>query len=72
MRETVEDLGVRRKKRRQERVGSVVADPDNLYSSEKAGRGAQGTQGLGKNCTPRKKSMPPWSRLIRGFHNKYH
>ena len=64
------DLGVKRKKRRQERVGSVAADPDNLESSKKAGREAQGTQGLSKTCTSRG-SVSPLSRMIRGSRNKY-
>ena len=63
------DLNGKRKKRRQERVGSVAADPDNLENSKKAGREAQSTQSLFKNCTGRK-NVPPLSRLIRGFGNK--
>ena len=60
----------REKKHRQERVGSVAADPDNLEKSKEA-VGAQGTQGLRKNCASRE-SVSPLSRLIRGFRNKYH
>ena len=45
------DLGGKRKKRRQERVDSVAANPDSLENSKEAGGGAQGTQGLSKNCT---------------------
>ena len=65
------DVGVKRKKRRQERVGSVAADPDNLENSKKAGRDAKGTQGISKNCTSRE-SVFPLSRLIRVFRNKHH
>ena len=64
-------LGGKRKERRKERVGSVPANPDNLENSKEAEGEAQGTQGLSKNFTSRK-SVSPWSRLIRGFHNKYH
>ena len=60
-----------RKKRRQERFGSVAANPDKLENSKEAGREAQGTQGLSKNCTNRE-SVSPLSRLIKGFRNKYH
>ena len=69
VRET-ERLGWKKKKRRQKRVGSVAANPDNLENSKKAGREAQGTQGLSKNCISRE-SVSPLSRLIRGFRNKY-
>ena len=65
------DLGGKRKKRRQERVGSVAANSDNLENNTEAGGGARGTQGLGKNCTGRE-SVSPLSRLIRDFCNKYH
>ena len=65
------DLGEERKRRRQESVGSLAADPDKQESSRKAGREAQGTQGLSKNRTSRE-SVSPLSRLIRGFCNKYH
>ena len=41
------DLGGKRKKRRQERVGSVGPDPDNLENRKESGREVQGTQGLG-------------------------
>ena len=41
-------LGRKRKTRRQETVGSVAANPDNLESNKEAGGGAQGTQGLSK------------------------
>ena len=37
---------VKRRKRRQERVGSVAADPDNLENSKEARREAQDNQGL--------------------------
>ena len=65
------DLGGKRKKCRKETVGPVAANPDNLESNKKAGGGAQDTQGSSKNCTSRE-SVPPLSRLIRGFRNKYH
>ena len=65
------DLGGKREKCRNERVGPVAANPDNLESNKEAGGGAQGTQGSSKNCTSRK-SVSPLSRLIRGFRNKYH
>ena len=66
-----EDLGGMRKKLRQERVGSLVADPDNLENSKEAEGEAQSTQGLNKNCSSRE-SVSPLSRLIRCFRNKYH
>ena len=59
------------KKCRKERVGSVATNPDNLESNKEAGGGAQGAQGSSKICTSRE-SVPPLSRLIRGFRNKYH
>ena len=62
------DLGGKRKKRRKESVGPVAAKPDNLENNKKAEGGAQGTQGLRKNCSSRD-SVPPLSRLFRGFHN---
>ena len=65
------DLGGIRIKCRKERAGPVVANPDYLESNKEAGGGAQGTQGSSKNFTS-KKSVPPLSRLIRGFRNKYH
>ena len=65
------DLGGKRKKRRKERFGPVAANPKNLKSNKEARGGAQGTQGLSKNCT-NKESVSPLSRLIRGFRNKYH
>ena len=45
--------GRKRRIRRQERVGSVAADLGNLDSIKKAGREAQGTQGLSKNYASR-------------------
>ena len=63
------DLGGKRKKRRQGRVGFVAAEPDNLKKSKEAGGEAQGTQGLSKNCTSRE-CVSPLSRLIRGFCSK--
>ena len=66
------DLGEKTEKRRQERVGPVAAYPDNLENDKEAGRGgAQGTQGLSKNCTNRE-SVLSVSRLVRDFRNKYH
>ena len=41
------------KKCRKERVGLVAANSDNLENNKEAGGGAQGTQGLSKNCTSR-------------------
>ena len=55
--------------RKQERVASVAANPDNLESNQEAAGGAQGTQGLSKNCTSRE-SASPLSRLIKGFRYK--
>ena len=40
-------------------------------SNKEAGGGAQGAQGSSKICASRE-SVPPLSRLIRGFRNKYH
>ena len=65
------DLGGKRKKRRKERVGPVALNPDNLETNKEAGGGAQGTQGSSKSCTSRE-SVPPLSRLIRYFRNKYY
>ena len=65
------DLGGKRKKGRQERVGSVAANPGNLKKSKEARGEAQGTQGLSKNGTSRE-SVSPLSHLIRDFWNKYH
>ena len=39
-------LGVKRKKRRKERVGPGAANPNNLANNKEAGGGAQGTQGF--------------------------
>ena len=61
----------KRKKCRNERIGSVAANPDNLESNKEAGGGAQGTQGSSRSWTSRE-SMSPLSCLIRGFRNKYH
>ena len=65
------DTGGKRKKCREERVGSVAANPDNLESNKETWGGAQGTQGSSKNCIGRE-SVSPMSRLIRSFRNKYH
>ena len=45
-----------KKKTRQERVGSVTANPDNLEIRKEAGGGAKGTQGLSKHC--KRKDVP--------------
>ena len=47
------DLGEKRKNRRQERVGPIAANPDNLENNKETEGGAQGTQSLSKNCTSR-------------------
>ena len=60
----------REKKRRQEWVGSVAANPDNIENSKETRGEAQGPKGLSKNCTSRE-SVSPLYRLIRGFRNKY-
>ena len=65
------DLGGKRKKCRNERVGPVAANPANLENNEEAEGGAQATQGSSKNCTSRD-SVSPLSHRIRGFRNKYH
>ena len=66
------DMGGKRKKCRKEiRLGSVAANPDNLGSNKEAGGGAQGAQGSSKICTSRE-SVSPLSRLMRGFRDKYH
>ena len=59
-------LGLKRRKRRQERVGFVTADPDNLGNAKEAEEEAQGTQGLNKKYSSRE-TMSPLPRLIRGF-----
>ena len=64
------DLGRKRGKCRKERVGAAAANPDNLDNNKEAGGGAQGTQGLSKNCTSRE-SVSLLSRLIRGFRNSF-
>ena len=65
------DLCGKRKERRQERIGSVAANLDNLETSKEAGEKAQGTHGLSKNSTSRE-SVSPLRRLIREFRNKCH
>ena len=65
------DLGGKRKTRRQERVGSVAANPDNLENRKEARGGAQGNLSLSKNYTSRE-CVPLLSRLIKCFRNKYH
>ena len=57
------NLGGKRKKRsRQERVGSVAADPDNQENTKEAGGEAQGTQGFSKDRI-RRESMSPFCRV---------
>ena len=51
------DLGQKRKKCRQEKVGSVAANPDHLEDSKEARGKAHGIQGLSKNCTSREQSF---------------
>ena len=63
------DLDGRRKKRRQEVIGSLDVDPEDLENRKEAGREAQGAQGLSKN---RREIVSLLSRPIRGFRNKYH
>ena len=65
-------MGGKRKKCRKERVGSVAANSDDLGSYKEAGGGAQGAQGSSKICTSSRESVPPLSRLIRRFRNKYY
>ena len=48
-----QNLGGKRKKRRQECIGSVAADPDTIENSKEAGKKGQGTQAFRKNCTSR-------------------
>ena len=65
------DLGGKRKNCVKERVGPVAANPDNLENNKEAGGVEQGTQGSSKNYTSRE-SVPPLSRLTRGFRTKHH
>ena len=46
-----DDLDGKRKRRNQEKVGSVGANPDNLENNKEARGEALGTQGLSKTCT---------------------
>ena len=46
------DLSGNKTKRRQEKVGSVAANPDNLESNKEVGGGAHGTQGLKERVCP--------------------
>ena len=63
---------VDRKQRRQEKAGSIAANPDNLENRKEAGGGgAKCTKDSSKNCTSRE-SVSPLSRLVRGFRNKWH
>ena len=65
------DLSAKRGKCRQERIGPVAANPDNLENDKEAGGEAQGTQALSKKRTSRE-SVYPLRRLMSGFHKKYH
>ena len=65
------DLSAKRGKCRQERIGLVAANPDNLENDKEAGGEAQGTQALSKKRTSRESVYPLW-RLMSGFHKKYH
>ena len=65
------DFGGTRKRCRKRSVGPVAANSNIVEINKEAGRGAQGTLSLSKNCTSRE-SVSPLSRLIRGFRNKYH
>ena len=47
---------------------TVAANPDNQENNKEARGGAQGIQGLSKNCTSRE-SVSPLSRLIKDFRN---
>ena len=51
--ETGETWAERGKNVEKKRIGPVAASPDNLKNNKDAGGGAQGTQGLSKNCTSR-------------------
>ena len=42
-------MGGKRKTRRQESIGSIAADTDNVENSREAGNKTQDTQGLSKN-----------------------
>ena len=53
------------------RAGNVAANQDNLENSNTAGRDAQGTQGLSKNCRC-KGCVSYLSRVIKYFPKKYH
>ena len=65
------DLGGKRGKCRNERVGLVAANPDSLESNKMAGGEHKVLEAQSsKKCTS-KKSAYPQSRLIRGFRNKY-
>ena len=50
------ELGIKKKKCRQERISSVAADSNHLDNSNKEERKAQATQGLSKNCTSRERA----------------
>ena len=54
----VGDLDGKTKKLIEERFGPVSANPDNLENNKEAGGGAQGTQGLSKNCTMTRMTEP--------------
>ena len=63
------DLSRKRKKRRQESVGSVDVDPEDLENSTQAERELQDVEGPSKNCRER---VSPSSCLIKAFRNKHH
>ena len=65
------DVGNRGEKRRQESVGSVDVNPEDLEKRSEAGRKAQDAEGLSKNITGRE-SVSPLSLVIEGFRSKYH
>ena len=65
------DLGVERKKRRQESVSPVAADPDTLDSddSKEAEGRARHSRLKEELYKQRESSVFPLSRLMRGFRN---
>ena len=56
-------LGPRKKISKQESVGSVATNKDNLENGKEAGREVQGTQSLCRNCKCRG-SVSSLSRVI--------
>ena len=59
-----------KKKRIQERVRSVAADPYNSENSKEEGGEHKLLRARVKNCTSRE-SVSPLSRSVRGFRNRY-